>query len=148
MLWKRLNKSLDWNVVSSGFRGNKKDASIPNPAIGSKLDSQKIQSSQDKQKKNARPYPNCLGYQTANAEILPSSQSREISKVVSTAQAYVSALQCPMRRHDGGSEQIRFRVVRWLEGPSNRDLRKPKECVRYHQMLCLHSDNYVGEECV
>ncbi|GIY08005.1 hypothetical protein CDAR_63501 [Caerostris darwini] len=66
---------------------------------------------------------------------LRKSQER-FPKVVPTAQAYVSALQCPMRRHDGCSEQIRFRVVRWSEGPSNRDLRKPKECVRYHQMLC------------
>ncbi|GFS66206.1 uncharacterized protein NPIL_189161 [Nephila pilipes] len=57
-----------------------------------------------------------------------------------TAQAYISVLQCPMRTHDGDSEQIRFRVVRWLAGPSNRDLRKLKECVHlriaYHQMLC------------
>ncbi|CAL1262023.1 unnamed protein product [Larinioides sclopetarius] len=54
-----------------------------------------------------------------------------------------------MRRHDGDSEQIRFRVVRWLVRPSNRDLRKLKECVHlriaYHQMLCSTSveDSFV-----
>ncbi|CAL1262024.1 unnamed protein product [Larinioides sclopetarius] len=56
-----------------------------------------------------------------------------------------------MRRHDGDSEQIRFRVVRWLVRPSNRDLRKLKECVHlriaYHQMLCSTMGTLERNEC-